>query len=163
MLFGCHKDSPLKLVNTSGALASIPLASTHSHRVWEVSTANYALVFPPSAIYYPDYPYSYTSIIRLGSGVGAATVDDYNLQKQLTSGYTASLIRNSEMVDSSGYCFGEATINVIATKSIVIGELGFFYKDFLLDRTVLDTPVSLKNGQTATIKYRITNASTLNA
>lgn len=100
--------------------------------------------------------------VVLGSGTSVAQVTDYWLESFITKGITCSLVQNKTTVDASGYCFGEVTINIIATQNVVIGELGWTGMKYLLDRTVLDTPISLSAGQTASIKYRITNASIFN-
>lgn len=158
MLFGA--GYPIKLVNTSGS--KIDFQTSYS-----TSDAPFALkVFLG---FYTDYlftsrPDSYwkASGISVGSGTGAAKATDYWLEKQITSGITASIIPNENTIDSSGNCFGEVTLNIVAQSNIVIGELGWSAGWFLLDRTVLDTPISLSAGQTASIKYRITNASIFN-
>ena len=160
MLFGANKNLPLKLMNTSGQLETVFGGGGNSY-ITEKNPAYTAFTFRPSNIG-TSYGTGTTSYVYLGSGVGAVTADDYCLESLLTGGYKASITPNEDCVDSSGYCFGEVIINVIATKSIVIGELGYSYKNYLLDRTVLDTPISLSNGQAATIKYRITNASSFN-
>lgn len=158
MLFGA--GYPIKLVNTSGSKIDFQ--------------TSYATPDAPFALkvflgFYPDYLYtsrpdSYwkASGISVGSGTGAAMATDYWLEKQITSGITGSIITNENTIDSSGNCFGEVTINIVAQSNIVIGELGWSTGWFLLDRTVLDTPISLSAGQTASIKYRITNASIFN-
>lgn len=158
MLFGA--GYPIKLVNTSGS--KIDFKASYS-----TSDAPFALkVFLG---FYTDYlftsrPDSYNKVsgISVGSGTGAAKATDYWLEKQITSGITGSIITNENTIDSSGNCFGEVTLNIVAQSNIVIGELGWSAGWFLLDRTVLDTPISLSAGQTASIKYRITNASIFN-
>ena len=158
MLFGA--GYPIKLVNTSGS--KIDFKTSYS-----TSDAPFALkVFLG---FYTDYlftsrPDSYNKVsgISVGSGTGAAKATDYWLEKQITSGITGSIIANENTIDSSGNCFGEVTLNIVAQSNIVIGELGWSAGWFLLDRTVLDTPISLSAGQTASIKYRITNASIFN-
>lgn len=158
MLFGA--GYPIKLVNTSGS--KIDFKTSYS-----TSDAPFALkVFLG---FYADYlftsrPDSYYKVsgISVGSGTGAAKATDYWLEKQITSGITGSIIANENTIDSSGNCFGEVTLNIVAQSNIVIGELGWSAGWFLLDRTVLDTPISLSAGQTASIKYRITNASIFN-
>lgn len=158
MLFGA--GYPIKLVNTSGS--KIDFKTSYS-----TSDAPFALkVFLG---FYTDYlftsrPDSYNKVsgISVGSGTGATKATDYWLEKQITSGITGSIIANENTIDSSGNCFGEVTLNIVAQSNIVIGELGWSAGWFLLDRTVLDTPISLSAGQTASIKYRITNASIFN-
>lgn len=47
-------------------------------------------------------------------------------------------------------------------KGVKTNNSSFVYYGFLIDRTILATPLSLKTGQSGSIKYRITNASIFN-
>lgn len=130
----------------------------------------------PDGYYYPGYDgylsfspkgvktnnSSGSTLIWLGSGTGAVTIDDYCLEKPILEGFNASLVRNSKCMDESGNCFSEYIVNITATKDITVSEIGFVYYNFLIDRTILETPLSLKTGQSGSIKYRITNASIFN-
>lgn len=155
-LWGGSGDSaaiPLKMVNIKGA-STVPDG-------YYFYTYDGAFSFSPSRVAKSAPDTTFTGIV-LGSGVGAVSLDDYALQAPFYDGFSYSLVRSTECTDSSGYCFSEFSINLTATKSITIGEVGFAIRGYLLDRTVLDTPLSLSTAQSGCIKYRITNASTFN-
>ena len=156
MLYGAS-GYPIKLVDSYGADRDFQLSSYNASSVKEF------ISFIPGWFYVTrPTKYNNSSGISIGSGTGAAKVTDYWLEKQITSGITCSIVQTDDIIDSSGNYFGEVVLNIIATSNVVIGELGWSSACFLLDRTVLDTPISLSAGQTASIKYRITNASTFN-
>ena len=104
------------------------------------------------------------SCIAIGSGAGAVTTNDYTLQSPITYGF--SCISSCSLEKSDGYPVQVNTLVITNTQSsgnLTIAEIGLFWNaGFMLDRTVLDTPVTISPGQVATIKYRITNASVLN-
>ncbi len=111
-----------------------------------------------------EYP-----VIYLGSGVSSVSPSDYKLEKPIYSGLTVGDVITKDGVDSSGYPFAEKTIQLIANADLTIGELGWFYptrltgtRKFMIDRTVLDSPLAMKKGDISFVKYRITNASLFN-
>lgn len=156
MLFGAG-SYPIKLVDSNGADRDFKLYSNYSSNVTDFFS------FRPNSVYVTR-PTVYNNVngISIGSGTGAAKVTDYWLEKHITAGITCSIVKTADIIDSSGNYFSEVILNIIANSNVVIGELGWSNACFLLDRTVLDTPLSLSAGQTASIKYRITNASTFN-
>lgn len=112
-----------------------------------------------------EYP-----IICLGSGVSGATISDCKLESMISSGLTIGSVITKDGIDGSGYPFIEKTIQLIANANVTIGELGWFYcgtysnasNKFMIDRTVLDSPLAMKKGDISFVKYRITNASLFN-
>ncbi len=111
--------------------------------------------------------------ISVGSGDTAATKDDINLQQTITSGISLSLSATTASCEVPGTPYVEFTITVTNTGSgpITIREVG--YKQsikaasypgstsvdtalvYLLDRTVLETPVTIQAGDAGVIKYRL--------
>ena len=126
------------------------------------------------------YPYAYSNSvvysnastgINLGTGTTAATEDDYVLESIITSGLSCS-VNHSQGVDESGnpYLQYDITVNNTGSASVTIGEIGYTQSLFaataqgdtsgsgqrcLLDRTVLDTPVTIPAGSYAVIRYTL--------
>lgn len=107
----------------------------------------------------------------VGSGTTAADEDDYDLESQITSGISASVVVNPGLDESDNpYVAYDLTITNTGSESITIGEIGFkqsLYtttaadgtsfsnRTFLLDRTVLDTSVTIPAGSYAVIRYTL--------
>lgn len=122
--------------------------------------------------YYSDYVSSpiLTSIsftgyggIVIGKGTTPATLDDYCLEWLITSGMTAS---NSRGIDENGNPYTLITLTNITDKAITVGEIGVvgygYYqagssspKHILLDRTVLESPITIEPGGVGQITYTI--------
>ena len=126
-----------------------------------------------------SYPVSYsqqviTSItssgIILGVGNTPATENDYTLENPITSGFTASTPSATKGVDNNGNPYLEYAFTVTNTGSsdLTIKEIGYIQSAYvgttlngsssvgrlLLDRTVLETPVTIPSGEYAAIKYK---------
>lgn len=107
----------------------------------------------------------------VGSGDTAATENDYELESMITSGISASVIASVDLDED-----GNPTVNYdlvitnTGSAAITIAEIGFkqsLYtttaeggtsfsnRTFLLDRTVLDTPVTIASGDFAVIRYTL--------
>ena len=111
--------------------------------------------------------------IQVGTGSTAATEDDYKLESQITSGMSASSTTPTWSVDNSGNPYLEYLFTLTNTTSsdIMVREIGYVQqfrlantqggsavntvRYLLLDRTVLDTPVTVPAGDSAAIKYRL--------
>lgn len=101
--------------------------------------------------------------VRFGSGTTPATVNDYKLESLIDSGITVAHpnIVTTEQTDS--YISWTVTFGVSASVEITISEIGLIAKayrpngviDTLVDRTVLDTPVTIPAGQSKQITYTI--------
>lgn len=110
------------------------------------------------------YAYSnYNSYIVLGRGRTPATVNDYKLENMITSGLSATV---SNSVDENGDCTQKLVITNTSSGDITIGEIGLsapFYRSTissdrgmaLMDRTVLDEPVTIPAGGIGMIDYTI--------
>lgn len=111
---------------------------------------------------------------HFGSGTTAATENDYKLESDITSGLTTVLGSSMRGVDSNGKPYMSFTFTVTnsGNSNITIGEIGLVSanvfcctsssattaasNNVLIDRTVLDTPVTLAPNETSAIKYTIT-------
>lgn len=124
------------------------------------------------------YPYSVTLSLTtgatsagfcVGSSSVAATENDSNLVNQITSGLTANIQQNPHL-DENGNPVVDFDLMITNTGAspAVIGEIGFrqiLYtatvadgtslsnRLFLLDRTVLASPVTIEAGAYAVIRY----------
>ena len=110
-----------------------------------------------------------------GTGSTAPTENDYILESQLTTGFTAVLTNTARGVDSNDKPYAEYTFTVTNTGSstITISEIGIITNNaacctsstgttasnnaVLIDRTLLDSAVTIAAGNSAAIKYRLTS------
>lgn len=109
-----------------------------------------------------------------GSGNTAPTEDDYFLESQITSGFTGVLTNAFRGVDGNGKLYMEFqfTITNTSNANITIAEMGLTSawscctsasatsasnNNILVDRTVLDTPVTIAPNDSAALRYRITS------
>lgn len=95
--------------------------------------------------------------IKVGTGTTPPTTNDYEIQNEATgitcdaasTGFTSSLTKTYT-----------ATFSNSTASNVNITELGLFITDynsktFLLDRTVLSTPITIPAGQSKSITYEI--------
>ncbi|MCI7503688.1 MAG: hypothetical protein MSA76_08525 [Clostridium sp.] len=104
--------------------------------------------------------------LLIGEGNTPPTVNDYKLEKQITSGFSCQLSYQKngyEVVDAKKFML-ILTITNTSKSDLVIKELGYirsgqnnYYKNcnILLDRTVFDEPVTIVPGATKTFEYRL--------
>ena len=110
--------------------------------------------------------------IMIGSGNTAPTENDYRLEQRITSGLTPSTPTVDFYVDANGNPYEEIMFTLTNTTGddIVVKEIGYVQTlkissttggaattngNFLLDRTVLETPVTVPANDSAAIKYRL--------
>lgn len=161
-------DALFSLVNVNGGLVK-----PYTGLVWR-DDIMLALYLGVDAAVRQSYKCSssvtaYGGGIVLGSGARATSENDYKLESIITSGFS-SVLKTAVGKDEDGNLYREHTISLTATgnSGLTVSELGSIRGSdrsdgtFLFDRTVLDSPVVLKYGESATIKYRITNASVFN-
>lgn len=109
----------------------------------------------------------YTDNIRIGSGTTPATFNDYNLESHITSGFSASYSQISKTFTEEGAVWSVIhTITNTSSSPLTVGEIGCFagikttssgsYNAVMIDRTVLDTPVTIPVNGVAQITYTIT-------
>lgn len=103
------------------------------------------------------------SYIVVGSGTTPATVDDYKLESQITSGLTGT---SAITVDEDNDATYTLTLTNTSDADITIGEIGIFASCFvnntssgtdcvLMERTVLDAPITIPAGGIGVIDYAI--------
>ena len=101
--------------------------------------------------------------IVVGSGRTPATIDDYKLESMITSGLSASIAKS---IDSDNDTIIALTFTNTSSADITIGEIGYVgtvyidnnfggSKYVLLERTVLDSPVTIPAGGIGKIEYSI--------
>ena len=109
--------------------------------------------------------------IYLGSGNTPATLDDYKLESQITSGLSASSPTYENGGDADGNPFSRYTFTLTndTSSDIVVREIGYVQNLAtaalngssswsalcLLDRTVLSHPITVPANGTATLKYTL--------
>ncbi len=108
--------------------------------------------------------------IQIGSGNTAATENDYKLESQIISGFTASVNVSNIMDNGTHVLIFDITITNTGDSAITISEIGYVQSvqvastvggsgvsgyGFLLDRTVLPNPVTIAVGEYETIRYTL--------
>lgn len=98
--------------------------------------------------------------IIIGSGTTPPTVDDYKLESQITSGITGSI---ASKFSDEGLLVFTLTLNNTSSADITIGEVGYAAgvptsssssgAAALLERTVLDEPITIPAGGVGQILY----------
>lgn len=110
--------------------------------------------------------------IKVGSSNAVESASDYTLTSLITTGISGSIAIQSRTVDASGN--SKVTLLVTITNTgatdVTISEIGYFVQMkggttvgsttttnyyIMLDRTLLDTPVTIPAGSSATITYAI--------
>ena len=136
---------------------------SHAHSGYSTSGTN---VMESVAFYMTKAVFaSGTEGIVLGSGTTPATVYDYALESLITSGLNANVVRSADGGDNLVYVL---TLTNTSVEEITIGEIGIVdqaytgegsgYKQVLMERTVLDSPVTLSAGAVAVVTYTISLA-----
>lgn len=105
--------------------------------------------------------------ILLGTGTTAPTADDYRLESQITTNLSCDSVSVSRNTTVKTYT---ATFSNSGTSDMTVTEIGYAlrmcyyirstsdtytYDNFLMDRTVLDTPVTIPAGESRTITYTL--------
>lgn len=142
----------INLVNTSGSNVSI------YEKQYDNSDAGFRVNVFVNALNHlaKESSYGY-STIKVGTGTTTPTQNDYGMQNEATgitcdaasTGFTSNLTKTYT-----------ATFSNSTASDINITELGLFVQDynendFLLDRTVLSTPITIPAGQSKSITYEI--------
>lgn len=127
--------------------------------------------FFPSRGYYNQFSFTLTPGIVAGSGVTPPTEDDYNIETPISLNYTSVPVEALSL-DNNGNPLVTLTIQATnnSNTTITISELGYFVgvgcndtsgaasstvRSILIDRTVLDTPVTIPADGSATITYTL--------
>lgn len=142
----------INLVNTSGSNVTIYQSE------YNTSSSGYRVNVFVNALNHLAKEGNYGfSTIKVGTGTTTPTQNDYNMQNEATgitcdatsTGFTSNLTKTYT-----------ATFSNSTASDINITELGLFVQDynennFLLDRTVLSTPITIPAGQSKAITYEI--------
>lgn len=106
--------------------------------------------------------------VYFGSGSTPPTEDDYTLEAPISSGLSSVQTSLAECVDCS-YIERAAIVKNTSAADITIREIGFFGVTvadgnsdstnwlFLIDRTVLDEPITIPPGEVRTLTVRVEN------
>jgi len=101
--------------------------------------------------------------IILGSGTTEPTPEDYRLESQITTNLSCDNVSVSRNTTVKTYT---ATFSNSGTSPITVTEIGYVsrtgygtnpitYDDFLMDRTVLETPITIPAGESRTVTYEL--------
>lgn len=106
--------------------------------------------------------------VMIGTGTTPATAGDYKLEAQITTGVTFSGTTNvSYNIDDDGYSmFTTGGVKNTGTEPIAVSEVGLVCRlyygtsssnlcNVLLDRTVLEEPITINPGETKQLTYTI--------
>ena len=105
--------------------------------------------------------------VLFGAGTTPPTNGDHKLESTITSGLTASAPSEALTTETDDYYEITATYGVYATTETTISEIGIFCNTsttastnsnggmFLIDRTVLETPIIIPAGQSKQVTYTI--------
>ena len=104
--------------------------------------------------------------VSFGAGTSPATAQDYKLAAPITTGL--SIIFPKSLTYAKGASFEDVAVTYgvtnISSSEITISEIGLvatifvsgnLYNSVLVDRTVLDTPVTIPAGESKQITYTI--------
>lgn len=141
----------ITLTNTSGVDKTTDL--THESVFSFINSLNHMLPNPSN---------NSITYIRFGTGTTEATDDDYGLEESATGLAYNSVVTAISSNYSKTYT---AIVSNTTDADIVVTEIGFFTNcfyysavqndNFLLDRIVLDTPITIPAGESKSITYEI--------
>ena len=103
--------------------------------------------------------------IVLGSGTTEPTPEDYRLESKITTNLSCDSVSVSRNTTVKTYT---ATFSNSGISDITVTEIGYvsriiytyrnrnyIYDDFLMDRTVLETPITIPAGESRTVTYEL--------
>lgn len=103
--------------------------------------------------------------LMLGTGTTAPTADDYHLESPITTNLSCDSVSVSRTSLTKTYT---ATFTNSGSSDITVTEVGFIVyilylysnsnkksDNFLMDRTVLDTPITIPAGESRTVTYEL--------
>lgn len=105
------------------------------------------------------------STFTIGSGTTDATINDYSLTSPIDE--TNFTILSKNVTNADGICGYSQVWQYTGTEEITINEIGFAYKTgtygetVLLDHTILDSPITVNNGDTFIIALTIGGKATV--
>lgn len=155
-----YSDHPT-LISISGSNCPISIGSGHNNHVltsvWNttVNSLSTLATTPTDGLGY----------IVLGSGTTEPTPENYRLESQITTNLSCDSVSVSRNTTVKTYT---ATFSNSGTSDITVTEIGYvsrilytysnwnyIYDNFLMDRTVLDTPITIPSGESRTVTYEL--------
>lgn len=144
--------SDTTLVNISGSEKTTYLSLNSMYSF--INSLNHMITVPTT---------DSVTFIRIGTGTTAATENDYKLEAPVT-GVTCDSVITAISGNDSKKTY-TATFSNTTDADVVVTEIGFltnFYyysssdnDNFLLDRIVLDTPITIPAGESKAITYEL--------
>lgn len=155
-----YSDHPT-LISISGSNCPIDIGSGYSEyilrKIWN-STVNSLSTLATT-------PTDGLGYIVLGNGTTEPTPEDYRLESQITTNLSCDSVSVSRNTTVKTYT---ATFSNSGTSDITVTEIGYvsrilytysnwnyIYDDFLMDRTVLETPITIPAGESRTVTYEL--------
>ena len=147
-----------------GETTTVPVTETDGNFRSDGAFEKYAPVLPFAAM--NQYSSNDTSVgTCFGSGNTPATVDDYHLEQRIDSGISVVAQTKALCTSTETYIEYSATFGVGNTSNadktiaevglIISGSRADYSTRLLVDRTVLDTPITIPAGQSKQITYTI--------
>lgn len=108
--------------------------------------------------------YSSNGGVAFGTGTAAPTEDDYKITQKVMNSGTGFAVTKT-VTQEGGKCTGIYTLVNDSTTDVTITEVGLFgsvmcttnsYYCYLIDRTLLEEPVTIKAGEVGKITYTVT-------
>lgn len=146
------------LISISGSNCPISVVGT-GNTVW-TSAANSLSTLTTT-------PTNGRGYIVLGNGTTEPTPEDYCLESQITTNLSCDSVSVSRNTTVKTYT---ATFSNSGTSDITVTEVGYVsrimytysereyhtvFNNFLMDRTVLDTPITIPAGESRTVTYEL--------
>jgi hypothetical protein len=125
---------------------------------------NILCLYPTNGLTFYTNPSGSGPWFVVGRGTTPATLDDYALENMIRSGLTCTV---STAVDEDNDAVYKLTLTNTSSEDITIGEVGIHCQCYwgnnssaytcwaLLERTVLDTPITIPAGGLGVIDYTI--------
>ena len=103
--------------------------------------------------------------VEFGIGTTPATVNDYKLESEITTGISVAYPSSVTTEQTDSYILWTVTFGVTASVEVTISEIGLKSRantsdggasnTVLVDRTILDEPITIPAGQSKQITYTI--------
>lgn len=107
-----------------------------------------------------------TGAMMIGSGTTPATEDDYALENAITSGFSTSGQAYVSVLEGGAEVVYKLVLKNTSASAFTVSEIGYLgrgyvstsssgAKSVMVDRTVLDAPVTIPAGESRTISYTV--------
>lgn len=165
VLGGFITNAPFALKDHSGTQRWAAYSIANNQNPYAISLQYGQTLIPTSST---SLSSNYNGLM-FGSGSAEPTMDDYTIEA--VTGLNITYVKTYEAVDDSGSSTVVYTVSNTNSEEVTISEVGLFsrlyarssatatgvstYGTFLLERTVLDEPVTIPAGGVAQITYTI--------